>query len=166
MCLRFVCKQSVENHSVHGCHTSLERWMAATPMNLFRRQSASSGTSRWRMGQQWSGWSRHWRDLPRREVLTHAAGEADTAAQVLAVFAATFGDHWGLSALLTSFHGQVVALTVKTAELQAELWHQSTWAPWPKVCYCCKQPGHFQQDCVERHQYAQWQQGCHKLELM
>ena len=29
----------------------------------------------------------------RREVLTRAAGEADTAAQVLAVLAATFGDH-------------------------------------------------------------------------
>ena len=38
-------------------------------------------------------------------MLTHAAGEADTTAQVLAVFAATFGDHWGLSALRTSFHG-------------------------------------------------------------
>ena len=42
----------------------------------------------------------------QREVLTHAAGEADTAAKVLAVFAATFGDHRGLSALLTSFHGR------------------------------------------------------------
>ena len=42
----------------------------------------------------------------RREVLTRAAGEAVTAAQVLAVLAATFGDHRGLSALLTSFHGQ------------------------------------------------------------
>ena len=42
----------------------------------------------------------------RREVLTRAAGEADTAAQVLAVLAATFGDHRGLSALLTSFHGR------------------------------------------------------------
>ena len=40
----------------------------------------------------------------RREVLTRVAGEADTAAQVLAVLAATFGDH--LSALLTSFHGR------------------------------------------------------------
>ena len=29
----------------------------------------------------------------RREVLTRAAGEADTAAKVLAVLAATFGDH-------------------------------------------------------------------------
>ena len=28
-----------------------------------------------------------------REVVTRAAGEADTAAQVLAVLAATFGDH-------------------------------------------------------------------------
>ena len=36
----------------------------------------------------------------RREVLTRAAGEADTAAQVLAVLAATFGDHRGLSAHL------------------------------------------------------------------
>ena len=34
----------------------------------------------------------------RREVLTHAAGEADTAAQVLAFFAATFGDHRDLHA--------------------------------------------------------------------
>ena len=42
----------------------------------------------------------------RREVLTRAAGEADTAAHVLAVLAATFGDHRGLSALLTSFHGR------------------------------------------------------------
>ena len=42
----------------------------------------------------------------RREVLTRAAGEADTAAKVLAVLAATFGDHRGLSALLTSFHGR------------------------------------------------------------
>ena len=41
-----------------------------------------------------------------REMLTRAAGEADTAAQVLAVFSATFGDHQGLSALLTSFHGR------------------------------------------------------------
>ena len=32
----------------------------------------------------------------RREVLTRAAGEADTAAKVLAVLAATFGDHRGL----------------------------------------------------------------------
>jgi len=39
-----------------------------------------------------------------REVLIRAAGEADTAAQVLVVLAATFGDH--LSALLTSFHGR------------------------------------------------------------
>ncbi len=200
----------------------------------------------------------------RREVLTRAAGEADTAAKVLAVLAATFGDHRGLSALLTSFHGrrqgmgesvvgyaqhllmlttklnaaqadavnpamlcdrfidglhppslrrdirryarehadvtfhqaraeaqrwmredadvevraeqvlvaqpqhskeleelraQVAALTAKTAELQAELRHQSTRAPRPKVCYWCEQPGHFQQDCVERRQYAQRQQG-------
>ena len=199
-----------------------------------------------------------------REVLTRAAGEADTAAKVLAVLAATFGDHRGLSALLTSFHGrrqgmgesvvgyaqhllmlttklnaaqayavnpamlcdrfidglhppslrrdirryarehddvtfhqaraeaqrwmredadvevraeqvlvaqpqhskeleelraQVAALTAKTAELQAELQHQSTRAPRPKVCYWCEQPGHFQQDCVERRQYAQRQQG-------
>ena len=191
-----------------------------------------------------------------REVLTRAAGEADTAAQVLAFFAATFGDHRGLSALLTSLHGRqqgmgesvvgyaqhllmlttklnaaqadavnpamlcdrfidgfyrryarehadvtfhkaraeaqrwmredadvevraeqvlvdqpqhskeleelrdlVAALTAKTAELQAELRHQSTWAPRPKVCYWCEQPGHFQQDCVERRQYAQRQQG-------
>ena len=200
----------------------------------------------------------------RREVLTRAAGEADTAAKVLAVLAATFGDHRGLSALLTSFHGrrqgmgesvvgyaqhllmlttklnaaqadavnpamlcdrfidglnppslrrdicryarehddvtfhqaraeaqrwmredvdvevraeqvlvaqpqhskeleelraQVAALTAKTAELQAELRHQSTRAPRPKVCHWCEQPGHFQQDCVERRQYAQRQQG-------
>ena len=200
----------------------------------------------------------------RREVLTHAAGEADTAAQVLAFFAATFGDHRDLSALLTSFHGrrqgmeesvvgyaqhllmlttklnaaqadainpamlcdrfidglhppslrrdirryarehddvtfhpdraeaqrwmredadvevraeqvlvaqpqhnkeveelraQVAALTANTAELQAELRHQSTRAPRPKVCYWCEQPGHFQRDCAERRQYAQRQQG-------
>ena len=200
----------------------------------------------------------------RREVLTRAAGEADTAAQVLAVLAATFGDHRGLSALLTSFHGRrqgmgesvvgyaqhllmlttrlnaaqadavnpamlcdrfidglhppslrrdirryarehdhvtfhqaraeaqrwmredddvevraeqvlvaqpqhskeveelrtlVAALTAKTAELQAELRHQSTRAPRPKVCYWCEQPGHFQQDCAERRQYVQRQQG-------
>ena len=198
----------------------------------------------------------------RREVLTRAAGEADTAAQVLAVLAATFGDH--LSALLTSFHGrrqgmgesvvgytqhllmlatklnaaqadavnpamlcdrfidglhppslrrdirryarehddvtfhqaraeaqrwmredadvevraeqvlvaqpqhskevqelraQVAALTAKTAELQAELRHQSTRAPRPKVRYWCEQPGHFQQDCAERRQYVQRQPG-------
>ena len=49
----------------------------------------------------------------------------------------------------------VAALTAKTAELQAELRHQSTRAPRPKVCYWCKQPGHFQQDCIERRQYAQ-----------
>ena len=36
----------------------------------------------------------------RREVLTRVAGEADTAAQVLAVLAATFGDH--LASLLFS----------------------------------------------------------------
>ena len=200
----------------------------------------------------------------RREVLTRAAGEADTAAKVLAVLAATFGDHRGLSALLTSFHGrrqgmgesvvgyaqhllmlttklnaaqadavnpamlcdrfidglhppslrrdirryarehddvtfhqaraeaqrwmredadvevraeqvlvaqpqhskeleelraQVAALTAKTAEMQAELQHQSTRALRPKVCYWCEQPGHFQQDCVERRQYVQRQQG-------
>ena len=53
----------------------------------------------------------------------------------------------------------VAALTAKTAELQAELRHQSTRAPRPKVCYWCEQPGHFQQDCVERRQYAQRQQG-------
>ena len=198
----------------------------------------------------------------RREVLTRAAGEADTAAKVLAVLAATFGDQ--PSALLTSFHGrrqgmgesvvgyaqhllmlttklnaaqadavnpamlcdrfidglhppslrrdicryarehddvtfhqvraeaqrwmredadvevraeqvlvaqpqhnkeveelraQVAALTAKTAELQAELQHQSTRAPRPKVCYWCEQPGHFQQDCAERRQYVQRQQG-------
>ena len=38
----------------------------------------------------------------RREMLIRAAGEADTAAQVLAVLAATFGDHL----LLTSFRGR------------------------------------------------------------
>ena len=54
---------------------------------------------------------------------------------------------------------QVAALMAKTAELQAELQHQSTRAPRPKVCYWCEQPGHFQQDCVERRQYAQRQQG-------
>ena len=44
----------------------------------------------------------------RRDVLTSAAGETDTAAQVfsLTVLAATLGDHRGLSALLTSFHGR------------------------------------------------------------
>ena len=42
----------------------------------------------------------------RRDVLTSAAGETDTAAHVLAVLAATFGDHRVLSALLTSFHGR------------------------------------------------------------
>ena len=42
----------------------------------------------------------------RREVLTRAVEDADTAAKVLAVLAATFGDHRGLSALLTSFHGR------------------------------------------------------------
>ena len=198
----------------------------------------------------------------RMEVLTHAAGEADTAAKVLAVLAATFGDH--SLALLTSFHGrrqgmgesvvgyaqhllmlttklnaaqadavnpamlcdrfidglhppslrrdirryarehadvtfhqaraeahrwmredadvevraeqvlvagpqqnkeveelraQVAALTAKTAELQAELQHQSTRAPRPKVYHWCEQPGHFQQDCAERRQYVQRQQG-------
>ena len=46
-----------------GSHASLERRMAATPMNLLRRRSASSGTSGWRKEQQWSGWSRLWRDL-------------------------------------------------------------------------------------------------------
>ena len=50
---------------------------------------------------------------------------------------------------------QVAALTAKTAELR----HQSTRAPRPKICYWCEQPGHFQQDCVERHQYVQRQQG-------
>ena len=53
----------------------------------------------------------------------------------------------------------VTALTAKTAELQAELQHQSTRAPRPKVCYWCEQPGHFQQDYFERRQYAQRQQG-------
>ena len=196
----------------------------------------------------------------RREVLTRAVEEADTAAKVLAVLAATFGDHRGLSALLTSFHGWrqgmgesvvgytqhllmlttklnaaqadtvnpamlcdhfidglhppslhhdihryarehddvtfhqawaeaqhwmredadvkvraeqvlvaqpqhskeveelralVAALTAKTAELQ----HQSTRAPRPKMCHRCGQPGHFQRDCIERCQYVQWQQG-------
>ena len=38
----------------------------------------------------------------RRDVLTSTAGETDTAAQVFAVLADTFGDH--LSALLNSFH--------------------------------------------------------------
>ena len=53
---------------------------------------------------------------------------------------------------------QVAALTAKTAELQAELRHQSTRAPRPKVCHWCEQPGHFQQDCAERRQYVQRQQ--------
>ena len=47
---------------------------------------------------------------------------------------------------------QVAALTAKTAELQAELRHQSTRAQ------RCEQPGHFQQDCAERRQYVQRQQ--------
>ena len=54
---------------------------------------------------------------------------------------------------------QEAALMAKTAELQAELRHQSTRAPRPKVCYWCEQPGHFQRDCVERRQYIQQQQG-------
>ena len=54
---------------------------------------------------------------------------------------------------------QVAALTAKTAELQAELRHQSTRAPRPEVYYWCEQPGHFQRDCVERRQYVQRQQG-------
>ena len=41
---------------------------------------------------------------------------------------------------------QVAALTAKTAELQAELRHQSTRAPRPKICHWCEQPGHFQRD--------------------
>ena len=53
----------------------------------------------------------------------------------------------------------VAAPTAKTAELQAELRHQWTRAPMPKVCYWCEQPGHFQQDCAERRQYVQRQQG-------
>ena len=53
-----------ERSSHQSYHASLERRMAATPMNLFRRRSASSGTSGWRKEQQWSGWSRHWRGLP------------------------------------------------------------------------------------------------------
>ena len=53
-----------EPSSHQSYHASLERRMVAMPMNLFRRRSASSGTSGWRMGQQWSGWSRHWRGLP------------------------------------------------------------------------------------------------------
>ena len=53
-----------ERSSHQSYHASLERRMAATPMNLFRRWSASSGTSGWRKEQQWSGWSRLWRDLP------------------------------------------------------------------------------------------------------
>ena len=52
----------------------------------------------------------------------------------------------------------VAALTAKTAELQAELRHQSTRVPRPKVCHWCEQPGHFQQDCAERRQYVQRQQ--------
>ena len=51
------------------------------------------------------------------------------------------------------------ALMVKTAELQAELQHQSTRAPRPKICHGCGQPGHLQWDCIERCPYAQWQQG-------
>ena len=54
---------------------------------------------------------------------------------------------------------QVAALTAKTAELQAELQHQSSRAPRPKVGYWCEQPGHFQRNCVERRQYVQRQQG-------
>ena len=60
---------------------------------------------------------------------------------------------------LEELRAQVAALTAKTAELQAELRHQSTRAPQPKVCHWCKQPGHFQQDCAERRQYVQRQQG-------
>ena len=114
----------------------------------------------------------------RREVLTRAAGEADTAAQVLApkVVARTAKTWAAVSASpaarvstslradptnkeVEELRGLVAALTKKTAELQAELRHQSTRAPRPKVCYWCEQPGHFQQDCAERRQYVQWQQG-------
>ena len=41
----------------------------------------------------------------RREVLTRAAAEADTAAQVLAVLAATFGDYRPLLGSLRSTAG-------------------------------------------------------------
>ena len=41
----------------------------------------------------------------RREVLTRAAAEADTAAQVLAVLAATFGDYRPLLCSLRSTAG-------------------------------------------------------------
>ena len=57
---------------------------------------------------------------------------------------------------------QAAALTAKTAELQAELQHQSTRPPRPKIifiCYWWEQPGHFQRDCVERRQYVQRQRG-------
>ena len=53
-----------ERSSHQSYHASVEWRMAATPMNLFRRRNASSGTSGWRKEQQWSGWSRLWRDLP------------------------------------------------------------------------------------------------------
>ena len=40
----------------------------------------------------------------RREVLSRPAGEATMAAEVLAILKETFGDQWGLSALLTAYH--------------------------------------------------------------
>ena len=51
-------RSSGPDHQQHGRATAVASDPATevtTPMNLFRRRSASSGTSGWRKEQQWSG---------------------------------------------------------------------------------------------------------------
>ena len=93
-----------EPSSLQSCHALRERRMAATRSTSFRTQSVSSATTGWRAAQRWNGSSRPWRDLFGVRSSLAQQGRQTPLPSPGSLRAGTFGDHRGLSALLTSFH--------------------------------------------------------------